>query len=38
MDGRALMSKKALLAWDRICYPKSAGGLNILDISIFYLE
>ncbi|XP_075107179.1 uncharacterized protein LOC107766925 [Nicotiana tabacum] len=25
--------KKALLAWDRICYPRIAGGFNILDIT-----
>ncbi|WMV32216.1 hypothetical protein MTR67_025601 [Solanum verrucosum] len=31
--GSTEMTKKALLAWDRVCYPKSAGGLNILDIS-----
>nr|XP_016446549.1 PREDICTED: uncharacterized protein LOC107771637 [Nicotiana tabacum] len=28
------LSKKALLAWDKICMPRSAGGLNILDISV----
>ncbi|XP_019238427.1 PREDICTED: uncharacterized protein LOC109218515 [Nicotiana attenuata] len=26
------LSKKALIAWDRLCLPKAAGGLNILDI------
>ncbi|XP_060195131.1 uncharacterized protein LOC132624355 [Lycium barbarum] len=26
------VSKKALLAWEKMCYPRSAGGLNILDI------
>ncbi|XP_019224489.1 PREDICTED: uncharacterized protein LOC109206154 [Nicotiana attenuata] len=26
------LSKKALIAWDRLCLPKIAGGLNILDI------
>lgn len=28
------LSKKALLAWDRVCYPRSVGGLNILDIAV----
>lgn len=25
-------SKRALLAWEKVYYPKSAGGINILDI------
>lgn len=25
------MTKKALLAWKKVCYPKSAGGCNIID-------
>lgn len=31
--GGVELSKKALLAWDRVCMPESAGGLNILDIN-----
>ncbi|KAH0774098.1 hypothetical protein KY290_011235 [Solanum tuberosum] len=27
------LSKRALLAWDKVCYPKVAGGLNILDVA-----
>ncbi|XP_019240180.1 PREDICTED: uncharacterized protein LOC109220174 [Nicotiana attenuata] len=30
--GGSDLSKKALIAWDRVCLPKAAGGLNILDI------
>ncbi|XP_060182493.1 uncharacterized protein LOC132612187 [Lycium barbarum] len=29
------VSKKALLAWDKICGPKEAGGWNVLDITIW---
>ncbi|OIT19123.1 hypothetical protein A4A49_57378, partial [Nicotiana attenuata] len=28
-------SKKALVAWEKICRPKSKGGLNITDLSIW---
>ncbi|XP_019240565.1 PREDICTED: uncharacterized protein LOC109220557 [Nicotiana attenuata] len=31
-NGNNECSKKALVAWDKICVPKSAGGLNIVDI------
>lgn len=30
--GGTEISKKALIAWDRLCHPKSAGGLGLLDI------
>ncbi|XP_070017034.1 uncharacterized protein [Nicotiana sylvestris] len=29
------LTKRALLAWEKVCYPASAGGLNILDIAIW---
>lgn len=35
MDMWSGIDKKALLAWEKICYPQSAGGLNILDIAIW---
>ncbi|XP_019242573.1 PREDICTED: uncharacterized protein LOC109222707 [Nicotiana attenuata] len=28
-------SRKALIAWDKICQPKSAGGLNVMNIRIW---
>ncbi|XP_059295399.1 uncharacterized protein LOC132048723 [Lycium ferocissimum] len=31
--GRTEISKKALLAWSKVCQPETAGGLNILDIT-----
>lgn len=34
-SGGTESSKKALLAWERVCYRKAAGGLNILDISVW---
>lgn len=27
------LGERALLAWDKVCYPRSAGGLNVLDIT-----
>lgn len=30
--GGVELSKKAVLAWDKVCQPESTGGLNILDI------
>lgn len=29
------VTKKALIAWDKLCFPKSAGGLNLLNIHIW---
>ncbi|XP_070032914.1 uncharacterized protein [Nicotiana tomentosiformis] len=29
------LSKKALLSWDKVCLPKSAGGLNVTDIALW---
>ncbi|KAH0652432.1 hypothetical protein KY289_030110 [Solanum tuberosum] len=31
--GGVEVSKKALLAWDKLCMPKTAGGVNFLNIS-----
>ncbi|XP_075108874.1 uncharacterized protein LOC142180713 [Nicotiana tabacum] len=31
-NGNNECSKKALIAWDKICLPKSTGGLNVVDI------
>ncbi|XP_019251421.1 PREDICTED: uncharacterized protein LOC109230371 [Nicotiana attenuata] len=33
--GGVELSKKTLLAWDKICMPRSADGLNILDLSVW---
>lgn len=32
--GKASLTKKILVAWDKICLPKSAGGLNMMDIGV----
>lgn len=29
------VSKKALVAWDRMCMPMSAGGLNLLNVGMW---
>lgn len=31
--GSAEASKKALIAWEKLCCPKSSGGLNFLDVN-----
>lgn len=28
-------SRKALVAWEKLCLPKSAGGLNIVQLTIW---
>ncbi|XP_059301911.1 uncharacterized protein LOC132053828 [Lycium ferocissimum] len=33
--GQAETSKKSLIAWDKLCYPKVTGGLNILDVKVW---
>ncbi|XP_019241757.1 PREDICTED: uncharacterized protein LOC109221761 [Nicotiana attenuata] len=33
--GEGNVSKKALLAWEKVCLPKSAGGFNVMNISIW---
>lgn len=33
--GGVELTKKAILAWDKVCYPTSAGRLNILDIVVW---
>ncbi|KAG5618655.1 hypothetical protein H5410_018479 [Solanum commersonii] len=35
-SGEAQIIKRALVAWDKICLPKGAGGLNIINISEAY--
>lgn len=34
--GKARLSRKALVAWERVCLPKIAGGLNIVDLHVEY--
>nr|XP_009599799.1 uncharacterized protein LOC104095382 [Nicotiana tomentosiformis] len=29
------ISKKALLAWEKVCQPRSAGGFNVMDIGLW---
>nr|XP_018634159.1 uncharacterized protein LOC104119208 [Nicotiana tomentosiformis] len=36
--GNATISKKALVAWEKVCRPVAAGGLNILDIKLWNKE
>ncbi|XP_019258719.1 PREDICTED: uncharacterized protein LOC109236934 [Nicotiana attenuata] len=33
--GEGNISKKALLAWEKVCLPKSAGGFNIISITLW---
>nr|XP_009768991.1 PREDICTED: uncharacterized protein LOC104219920 [Nicotiana sylvestris] len=33
--GSSEFSKKTLIAWDRICQPKAAGGLNVINMKIW---
>lgn len=33
--GKANPSRKALVAWERICLPKQAGGWNVVDIKLW---
>lgn len=30
--GGCEISKKAMLAWDKVCWPKTVGGFNVIDI------
>lgn len=30
-----LLTKKALVAWDKVCTPKSMGGLNLINIKLW---
>ncbi|KAK4709790.1 hypothetical protein R3W88_004303 [Solanum pinnatisectum] len=32
--GKAEVTKKALVAWSRLCQPQSAGGMNMIDMEI----
>ncbi|XP_058750078.1 uncharacterized protein LOC131623068 [Vicia villosa] len=31
--GKGIMSRKALIAWSKVCEPKSQGGLNVVDLA-----
>lgn len=33
--GSNVISKKALVSWERMCSPKSAGGLNLINIKVW---
>ncbi|XP_075104573.1 uncharacterized protein LOC142178608 [Nicotiana tabacum] len=33
--GNNNISKKALLAWEKVCQPRSAGGFNVMDIGLW---
>ncbi|XP_070044997.1 uncharacterized protein [Nicotiana tomentosiformis] len=33
--GDSSISKKALLAWEKVCQPKSAGSFNVMNISLW---
>ncbi|XP_015159266.1 uncharacterized protein [Solanum tuberosum] len=33
--GKAEVTKKALVAWSRLCQPQSAGGMNMIDMEIW---
>uniref|UniRef100_M1A0M8 Reverse transcriptase n=1 Tax=Solanum tuberosum TaxID=4113 RepID=M1A0M8_SOLTU len=33
--GANTISKKALIAWDKICAPKAAGGLNLINMDLW---
>nr|XP_016505691.1 PREDICTED: uncharacterized protein LOC107823531 [Nicotiana tabacum] len=33
--GEGSISKKALLAWEKVCLPKSVGGFNIMNIAVW---
>lgn len=34
-SGEANVTKIALVVWDKVCLPKSAGGLSILNLKIW---
>ncbi|KAG5589533.1 hypothetical protein H5410_040047 [Solanum commersonii] len=34
-SGNSTITKRALIAWDTMCLPKSAGGLNLINIQIW---
>lgn len=33
--GQCHLSKRALVSWDKVCMPKSTGGLNVIDIYVW---
>ncbi|XP_059288814.1 uncharacterized protein LOC132042227 [Lycium ferocissimum] len=35
MSGANVITKKALVAWERVCTPKSAGGLNLINLQLW---
>ncbi|XP_059316204.1 uncharacterized protein LOC132067084 [Lycium ferocissimum] len=34
-SGEATIAKKAIIAWDKVCLPKNAGGMNLLNLRIW---
>ncbi|CAN4077341.1 unnamed protein product [Withania somnifera] len=34
-SGQAVITKKSLVAWKKICVPKGAGGLNLLNLKVW---
>lgn len=34
-SGANEITKKALIAWDKVCLPKAGGGLNIINLKLW---
>uniref|UniRef100_M1C2G7 Reverse transcriptase n=1 Tax=Solanum tuberosum TaxID=4113 RepID=M1C2G7_SOLTU len=37
-SGTNTITKKALVAWERVCSPKSVGGLNLINLHSWSME